>query len=697
MYYISDYKKRAINKIIPYLIDFPKIVKIIENDAERYQAIEDVLWKIAENFWVSESRGIFLTAHANNELVDLIYTDKAEDAFTYGTDKPQFQAYGTGHYYSQASYISGIKKTPSEEKLIRAVLAKIIQNNTNGTIEDFREALKLCFNAEKVDIYESNPLNVSVMLYGKSLELSSSGVRDTIKGLLPVCVSLKNVYTNPYTFDTFIYDENSSYGEYRYPVLVGETTDIYNYISFSINLDEQFEEHIITNHDKFDKGMFCCFTGSLEQLNNNGTYISSTDSTNNYNFSLKNVYDETSQLNKIAIEHNGQIYYSNIEAIADTRYTFIIYNDIESLKCWILSGVQITGESLEKDLSFINNRIFNSTPDINIDNFETIEAPIYINCEHTSSGNINFNNFTYYAIIFGNSISLSEDVNNINLNATEYYASCYGEKQILFNCLANNNHLFIHTNDPLSSNIPVKQSYYNYKAWHSHGRYMYLDGKSGIVYNFSEDIPSSYNLNNFEISFDICMPLNLKDGNIVSDIFDNESKTRIYIDSENKTIKLDLLTTFEDEEGVVTTNVETHSMENNIIDLNEYCNIKIKLEEDGSIYFYKNNEFINSSLTGNLYAETINNLRIGFDKNLTNYYNGFIKNFRYIINGTRTTATEEILNYNVDLSIPYKNTLKDINKEIKYTNFGARFITVPQLITDNTKKDLYNNDVIGIR
>ena len=143
MYYISDYRKRAIDKIIPYLINFPQVVKIIENSADRYQAIEDLLWKIADNFKVDDARGIFLDVHAHNEVVDILYTDKAKDAFTYGTDVPLYQAYGTGHYYSQASYISGIKKDVSEDKLIRAIKAKIIQNNTNGSIEDLIESLKL--------------------------------------------------------------------------------------------------------------------------------------------------------------------------------------------------------------------------------------------------------------------------------------------------------------------------------------------------------------------------------------------------------------------------------------------------------------------------------------------------------------------------------------------------------------------------
>ena len=181
MYYITDYRKRAINKIIPYLINFPQVVSIIEQSADRYQAIEDVIWQIANNFKLDNARGVFLQALAHNEATKIVYTDKAQDAFTYGTDKPLFQAYGTGHYYSQASYISGIKKDVTDEKTIRTVKAKIIQNNTDCTIEDLIEGLKLVYNADKIRVYESNPLAISLELIGSQLEVSSSGNKEIIK------------------------------------------------------------------------------------------------------------------------------------------------------------------------------------------------------------------------------------------------------------------------------------------------------------------------------------------------------------------------------------------------------------------------------------------------------------------------------------------------------------------------------------
>ncbi len=79
MYYIQDYRKRAINTIIPYLIEFPQIVSIIEQSADRYQAIEDVIWRIADNFKIDDARGVFLQALAHNEVTNIIYVAIQQD------------------------------------------------------------------------------------------------------------------------------------------------------------------------------------------------------------------------------------------------------------------------------------------------------------------------------------------------------------------------------------------------------------------------------------------------------------------------------------------------------------------------------------------------------------------------------------------------------------------------------------------
>ena len=699
MYYISDYRKRAIDKIIPYLINFPQVVKIIENSADRYQAIEDLLWKIANNFKVDDARGIFLDVHAHNEVVDILYTDRAQDAFTYGTDTPLYQAYGTGHYYSQASYISGIKKDVSEDKLIRAIKAKIIQNNTSGNIEDLIESLKLYFNAKNVKLYESNPLSVSMMLVGDKLELSSSGNREAIKKMLPACVKLGDVFVDTYNFDIFQYDGNSSYGDNRYPVLVSDTTDIYTYISLSVNLSSEFEEYIVTNHTNFNEGMFSCIAGNVTKINNNATFISSINTEENLGFSF-NIYNDGEQ-NLFAINYNNTIYPSNVVAEENKNYTFILYNTGVSLKVWILNNIQISGENSEQDLSFISNMILYSNPNIEVLNYTTTSAPIYINCINTSISPTNYGDFTYYALIFGQ-MPTNENIPII----TEYYVSCYGEKQILFNCLENKNHLYINTFNPLVSNIMIKQPYYNYKATHSNGKYIYMDGKSGINY-YINDYTQYYNIHDFSIKFDVCMPIQISTGNIITDfIGDIDGESFIKFDDKGR-LNMSLpiyVTSIQTDDSGVETEVETKniieiSTEIDTVKADEYAKFEIVFSSD-VLNIYKNNvQILNKQLSGYVIKNTPTTLRIGYDKNITNPYKGFIKNvFINIIGIDKKGETEsDYTYYPTEINLPFKNKLQDSDNKYEYINYGARFITTPQLIDDKTNLDLYGNNLMGQR
>lgn len=688
MYYIDDYRKQSINKIIPYLIEFPQIVSIIENSADRYQAIEDVLWRIGNNFRVANARGVFLDAIAHNEVVDIVYTDKAKDAFTYGTKDPLYQAYGTGHYYSQASYISGIQKSVSEEKMIRAIQEKIIQNNTNGTISDFIEAMKLHFNAEQVKIYESNPMNISLMLLGDKLELSSSGNQEAIKRCLPACVRLNNLYTDSGLFDLFLYSDNSSYGDARYPVLVGESTDIYKYISLSVNLGSQYSEYIKTRKTSFAENDFACIAGEISQINNNAVFLSSLDQ-DDLGFKIKIYNDGEKDL--LSVNYNNVEYPSTVEAVNGAKYTMLAYNKEGKLKVWFINGIKIYGNILSQDSSWIINQINYSTPSVEIDNYITFDGDVYINCEYLSDDTPdNFGDFTYYGIVFGNT-----DI------VTEYYVSCFGEKQILFNCLNNSNHLLITTDNPLRKDILVKQSSFNYKTNHSNGRYMYLDGKSSINYDLTygtippqvDEIGHEYledvTLDSFELSFDICSPAEVKWGHVLSGILGKGGTSlKVYVSNENSLILE--LPIYSDPDGIFPTTYLSYVIDNNFLP-DKYSNFRIKYF-DKSIYFYQNNillssipipdypiRFLNSKLT----------IGSGMDVFTSDYFRGILKN----INFNCVYKKNDIEN-TVEYSIPYQINLYDKTETIPYTNNGARFITVPQLIADTTNKDLYGNNLI---
>lgn len=866
MYYISDYRKQAVNKIIPYLIEFPQVIKIIENSADRYQAIEDCLWNLANNFKVDDARGVFLQALAHNEVVDITYTDKAQDAFTYGTDKPLFQAYGAGHYYSQASYISGIKKDVSDEKLIRTIKAKIIQNNTSGTIEDLIEALKLYFNATNVKLFEANPLNLSIMLQGKNLELSSSGNYEVVKKMLPGCVSLKDFFIDSYLFDIFQYDENSSYGESRYPILVGNTTDVYHYISQSVSLNSADQEYIKPKYDKFDAGMYCVIAGNFKQVKNGAVLFNTNDGTHNLSLKING--------EKFAIDYNGKVTNTNVIASANDKYTIILYNTGKELKTWIISGIQIYGKTLDQDLSFVNNRIFDTSTTTTIA-YTTIDAPIYINCACSSkkvfnkdaftivgsptitsdgiasgfskndyltvSSNIDFNkpfkikgkfnsgnvtvsqglftlvpnigyllvgihsdaypiiyfpvkqgltnfrrtpnpilantdyyfeflydgtnlkysvgltdnsltnttnyitpadfsistnspkyigrnvsgtyisngsidlksfsitvdgeevfsgskdatptsysDFTYHALLLGkaNKTTQTSDIH-------QYYATCYGNKQVLFNCLENKDHLHIHTKNPLLSNIMTRQSNYNYKAYHSGSKCAYFDGKSGINYTLAKT-SQPHLINNLDIEFDVCMPVELSHGNIMTGFAGNDSANSFMCFDKTNALSIGvtetLVTTDEAGKETTTTLNSVYRTQPNVIEVGEYAKFKVSFDSN-TLVVYKNGKVVTDFVTHSDIYNTPTVLRLGYDKNLSNPFKGFLRNVKLNIIGIDATKG----NYKLNTEIPLVYTLKDSTKTIDYTNYGVRFITTPQLITDTTNLDIYGNKLTSLR
>ena len=414
-----------------------------------------------------------------------------------------------------------------------------------------------------------------------------------------------------------------------------------------------------------------------------------------------NIYNDGKK-DLFAIKYNNTIYSSNVPVEEGKNYTILLYNAGTSLKAWILNGVQISGKTVNQDLSFISNRIINSIPNIEVLDYITVDAPIYINCVNTTSGITNFGDFTYYAIVFGKILTDTKTA-----TITEYYVSCYGEKQILFNCLENKNHLYINTLNPLISNIMIKQPYYNYKAKHSNGKYIYMDGKSGINYYLS-DTTNLCTIYNFNIKFDVCMPINISNGNILSDfIGDKYNVSKIYFNENNAlcvTMPVSITQSLVDDEGVetetVTDMVITYISNDNVISSDEYATFNI-VYENNKLIAYKNNEVImEENLSDTEIYNTPSILRVGYDKDLTSFYKGFIKNLSLSIIGIEeldeeSTSTQQVYVLNIDL--PFKSRLEDSDKKYEYINYGARFITTPQLISDTTNLDLYGNALMGKR
>ena len=85
-------------------------------------------------------------------------------------------------------------------------------------------------------------------------------------------------------------------------------------------------------------------------------------------------------------------------------------------------------------------------------------------------------------------------------------------------------------------------------------------------------------------------------------------------------------------------------------------------------------------------------IKIGYDNDLSNFYNGFAQNINLYIYGHK-----DINKYKTILNLPLKNKLGDFTKKIQYVNYGTRFITVAQLIEDKTNSDIYGNKLLSTR
>lgn len=668
MYYISDYRKKAVTKITPYLIDFNEIVKLIECNSDRYQAIEDLLWKVADNLKVDNARGVFLQALAHNEATNIIYTDMAQDAFTYGTDEPLYQSYGSGHYYSQASYISGIKKDISDEKLIRAVKAKIIQNNTNCTVEDLIEGLKLYYNADHVYVYESNPLQVSIFLVGKNLEISSSQNKEIIKAFLPACVKLNEIFVDTQAFEIFKYNNTPSYGNSRYPTVVRETVDLYSYHSKSISLNSEYEEYIKTNHTSFADNMFTTICFSTQESVTEGIILSSynTDGTDGFEIGIGL---NTDSKTVFYLKYKENINYTEVEVEANKNYTLLLLNKNNELKLWCLNGVGLQGNDIEYEKSYINKTLSNTIPNTSVLDFIAPETSIYINCSYYNETLNSLSNLTYHVICFG----LYED----SVLLTEYYPTCYGEKQILFNCIENNNHLKINTIKTLDKDITVRQGVYNYKAEHSNGIYAYFDGKSGLDYNVDLGENSEGNIDLIDISFDTVTPFDFTEGSIISGFIPSENfVSKMYFSQDGRIFfELPVYTLVED---VPTESLELVYTSNSVIQENEYASINIKIEGN-TIFVYKNDNLLEVVVFNGYLLNLPSLIKIGYHEET--YYNGIIRNLKVFVS---LAGSED----GAKIELPLTN---EVYNE-KLTNNGVRFITVPQLISNKNNTDIYNNN-----
>lgn len=647
MYQILDYKKRAINMLIPYLLEFPQLISVVEQGADRYQEIEKVIWELATNLRLDDSRGIWLDAKTKNTATNIIYTDIAKDAFTYGTDQPELQGYGAGHYYSQANYISGTNLTISEQKQIRGIKSKIIRNNFDGTIESFIKAIQLLFNAEQVIISESYPLAVSVMMKGSSMEVSSSAMYEQIKALLAGGVKLNNIFLDNNTFNVFKYDGKQAFGDTRYPALITDTLDLITFKGKCIKFTSDNKMYCKTNVHLDANKLFVTCGRLYKDIDTYSTIMSCNDNVNYMSLYI----DSENKLNLTIGDITSTF---DTPLVVNNDYTIIYYKN----KVWLINGCKLTGD-YDADVSYLSGLINYYEPNISIDtDINNINSSIYFNGLITNEGKIDdlsYGDFIYYNMIIG-------DVINKQMSIPYYYITAYGETKILFNVIDNNNHLKINMSKRLNENLYEPQSSFKYELTHHDKRQMMLETGDSIVYN-----TVGGDNKHIELSFDLYIPFsNPDEEQQILKLYKGDNTTDLLkVSLLNDKLEISLTYHVLNAEGQEETVTSKDSLD---ITTQNYHQINISIDNNNT-YLDVNNKQSHLVYLVDILHDIGNTVTLG------NTYNGIISNF-----SLRTDLYQ--------LELPFDTTIN--HGVYSHTNNGgAKFITVPSSIS-NTANIIIN-------
>ncbi len=226
MYQIDNHENLAQQSIVPYLLSFNDIANISKYSGTRAQYLEDVLWNILYSNDVETANGTWLDYIGEKVGMPRAYFASPVDGFTFnGTSD---QGFGAGKFLSSYGTGSSTKTLRSNADYRNAIKAKIIQNNTDCSVDELINACKLLFNASIVLVTESYPAGLdTINMYGSVL-LETSNAYSLCKLMMPAGVSLGSVnFYNAYNIfknDAFIY--------YNYPNLIPSTDDFTLSFSF---------------------------------------------------------------------------------------------------------------------------------------------------------------------------------------------------------------------------------------------------------------------------------------------------------------------------------------------------------------------------------------------------------------------------------------------------------------------------------
>lgn len=229
MLQIDNHEEKALSTIIPYLLQFPELYGLAKNSGTRAQSIEDIAWELLWNLDTDSANGVWLDYLGKKVGQSRTYSPTIEGAFTFGGTSAE--GFGAGKFLSSALTGPSTKVARSDANFRNAIKEKIIENNTDCSLDELIQACKLLYNALIVNINENYPAGISsIYMYGASL-IQSSNANAEIKRMMPAGVSLGNVYFKN-IYNLF---KNNAFISYTSDYIIPATDDFI--LSFNFNPD----------------------------------------------------------------------------------------------------------------------------------------------------------------------------------------------------------------------------------------------------------------------------------------------------------------------------------------------------------------------------------------------------------------------------------------------------------------------------
>lgn len=232
MLQIDNHEEKALSVIIPYLLQFPEIYGLAKSSGTRAQYLEDVAWELLWNLDTDSANGVWLDYLGKKVGQSRAYSPTVEGAFTFGGTTAE--GFGEGKFLSSALTGPSTKIARSDANFRNAIRAKIIENNTDCSLDELINACKLLYNAHIVRVNENYPAGISsIYMYGNSL-IQSSNANAEIKKMIPAGVSLDHVYFQN-VYNLF---KNNAFISYSSDFLIPPTDDFilsFNFVPDTVN------------------------------------------------------------------------------------------------------------------------------------------------------------------------------------------------------------------------------------------------------------------------------------------------------------------------------------------------------------------------------------------------------------------------------------------------------------------------------